>query len=731
MVDFKIGKQVTIEELLEKNKEYEVVTKVEKYDNMKVKIEYIEGVVAGFDTEASSFYNYTLNQKVSITYAWMFGINGDVVLGRTWSEFIDAMELVVEHYHLNENRRLVIYVHNLPYDFQFFRKLFSWNNIFATDTRSVLKAIANIGLEFRCSYMLAGCSLEVVGKNLHKYKVNKMVGDLNYDLLRTPITKLSNKEIGYCIHDVLVLMAYIREELEYYGSITKIPLTNTGKVREYCRKKCLGPKNYVKYRKMISNLTINGLDEYEMLKRAFQGGFTHSNVNNTNKTISNVHSFDFTSSYPSVMIAYNGYPTSKGYRVHIKSEEKYRQLISQYCVICNVRFIGLKSKINYESYISLSKCYNIKNEVVNNGRIIEADLLDTTITEIDFKIIEEVYTWDKVQFGYGYYYKRGYLPKELLECVLDFYGDKTTLKDVDGMEAEYQLKKGMLNSTYGCCVQDPLNENIEYENDEWSSQIKNIKENDTLSLEEQNLTINTIKVSQINDYNDNKNRFLFYPWGIYITAFARRNLWYGINELKEDYIYSDTDSVKFINLENHKVFFEKYNKWIIDRIKKSCKDNKLDIKKAFPKTIKGKEKPLGVWDYEGCYDNFKTLGAKRYLIEIKKPTIKRKHTTTIGGYSHLKPTIAGVNKKKGGLYLEMLNEPFEEFTDRLTFPEEFSGRLISTYIDDERNGVCTDYLGNKYQYHELSGIHMSKSDYNLTLSPIYLALIGAREEYGI
>ena len=33
-----------------------------------------------------------------------------------------------------------------------------------------------------------------------------------------------------------------------------------------------------------------------------------------------------------------------------------------------------------------------------------------------------------------------------------------------------------------------------------------------------------------------------------------------------------------------------------------------------PKTIKGETKTLGVWDFDGFYTDFKTLGAKRYIF---------------------------------------------------------------------------------------------------------------------
>ena len=39
----------------------------------------------------------------------------------------------------------------------------------------------------------------------------------------------------------------------------------------------------------------------------------------------------------------------------------------------------------------------------------------------------------------------------------------------------------------------------------------------------------------------------------------------------------------------------------------------IDEKLFRPKTIEGEEKIIGVWDFEGVYQVFKTLGAKRYI----------------------------------------------------------------------------------------------------------------------
>ena len=96
----------------------ELYTSLETFDIVvdNKKVEYYN-IPAAFDIEVSSFYagEKSPENKRAIMYIWQFGVNNLVVTGRTWDEFENFISLVQKIMSLNENRKLVVYVHNLPY----------------------------------------------------------------------------------------------------------------------------------------------------------------------------------------------------------------------------------------------------------------------------------------------------------------------------------------------------------------------------------------------------------------------------------------------------------------------------------------------------------------------------------------------------------------------------------------------------------------------------------------
>lgn len=662
---------------------------------------YYYNIPAAFDIEVSSFYKNS--EKQACMYIWQFGILNWVTYGRTWEElklFLNALTALLN---CREGPRLVVYVHNLSYEFQFIRRQFEWDKIFFLDVRKPVYAVTKTGIEFRCSWKLSSKSLAKVGEDLQKYTVHKKTGDLDYKLIRTSVTELSQTELGYCENDIRVVLAYIQEKIEHDGDITKIPLTNTGYVRQFCRSGCF--QNRKVYRAVINGLTLEP-SEYNMLKKGYTGGFTHGNayyVESARRdiTLKNVQSYDFTSSYPSVMVL-EKFPMSKGEEVELTklTMDKFHWYLKTHCCLLTVTLYGVKPKLNFEHPLSSSKCDDKVDVYEDNGRVVEATKLTTTITEQDWFTLTEFYSVKAFDIVKLIVYKKSYLPRSFIQTILELYRRKTELKDVEGEEVNYMISKNMANSAYGMIVTDIVRNVINFDNyaeDPFQSTKPNLKD-------------------EIIKYNMSLNRFLFYPWGVWVCAYARRNLFTGIKECGDDYIYADTDSVKFLHPERHLKYFEDYNNKILEKIDAVCayyKFKEEDRAKFSPKTKKGVVKTIGVWDDEGTYDEFKTLGAKRYLVRKGKK---------------YKLTVAGLNKKTAMEWLEQEAErrkcsPFKLFNDDLCVPASHAGRLIHTYFDEPCEGSIVDYTGKVGHYREETYIHMEESSYDMQISDMFDAFL--------
>ena len=671
---------------------------VKQYERDKKHVVEYVNIECAFDIETTStMYG---GAKFAFMYEWTFGLKDEhsVCYGRTWEQFMELCHRVADYFQLGEERRLVVYVHNLSYEFQFMRKYFNWVNVFASDERKPIKALCDLGIEFRDSYILSGYSLAKLAENLVSHTIKKLVGDLDYSLCRTSETPLSDTELSYCENDVVIVLYYINEQIHDYGNITKLPLTNTGRVRSFVRDACLhssrgwhkkdskGKRD--RYRELMKECTLTPA-QYAMLKRAFQGGFTHASMKYSGQTLHDVFSIDFTSSYPYVMLS-EKFPMSRPIPVDVRKVD-FKALMNDESVglLFDCRITGLHSINTYETYLSESKCMKLVNPIVNNGRVFQADEVVTTLTDIDLKIIKACYEYKTISVSNCYKFHMEYLPESIIKSILKLYGDKTTLKGVDGKEVEYLRAKGMLNSCYGMCVTDIVREENVYSNGEWSKTP---------------ITDDTIE-EQLKKYNESEQRFLYYPWGVWVTAYARRNLWLGILNIGDDYVYSDTDSIKFLNYKNHVGFIEAYNKRCEQKLRTMCNYYHIDFELCRPKTIKGVTKLIGVWDLEGNYETFKTLGAKRYMY-------------TQNGVNHL--TVAGLSKQNGMRYIEANGKnPYEMFNDDMYIPAENTGKNTHTYIDCEMEGDITDYLGHTVHVVSRSAVHMEPCDFTLSISKQY------------
>lgn len=623
-----------------------------------------------FDIETSKIPTDDEGHYQAFMYIWQVCIEGNVVFGRRWEELQEFMKNVVNAYKLSEDERVVVYVHNLSFEFQFIQDFFNFTDVFAMASRSILTA-KTAHLEFRCSYKLSNMSLAKFIENTPNTLHYKGVDDLDYATVRTPDTPLTEIEYGYCFNDVKGLYECVMELLKE-DNIATIPLTSTGYVRRDCRNAMNKNKNN---RKMFLRSRLTLL-QYKLLRECFRGGNTASDRYLTNLILKLVGSYDLSSSYPFQMIA-REYPLGKwnyGVIPDLKTLEEYN---SKYCTIARYTFKNIRLRDEKPiPYIPQSKCLALGDDrEIYNGRILHADFLTISMTNIDFDIVKEQYEYEELAVEEFHYSRKGLLPKELRDTIMYYFEKKSELKGDEEHYYEYMKSKNKLNSIYGMTVTNILNTEIEYHDGEYI---------------EKKMTEEEMQEA-LDKYYKNHRSFLNYSWGVFVTAYARRELEDGLNIAGLDTIYCDTDSVKFIG--NHDKEFEAYN----ERLNKECEEKGI---RNYTE-VNGKRFYMGIFDKEKGYDEFITLGAKKYaFLQNGKLGI----------------TVSGLSKKKGAEELERKGG-LRRFQRNEVFYN--SGRTISQY----NSAKVHDITVNGCTFSTASNLAIVDTTYTLGITDTMLDII--------
>jgi len=321
-------------------------------------------------------------------------------------------------------------------------------------------------------------------------------------------------------------------------------------------------------------------------------------------------------------------------------------------------------------YIPRDKCRNIRKATIDNGRVLDAEYLEITITDIDLRIILDEYNFDDFVAYEVAHARYGNLPPKLIDETIRYFEVKTSMKNVEGQELLYLKAKNKLNSIYGMMAQDPVKQSVLFVNNEFMIQNE---DKETLLL------------------LNNKRAFLAYQWGVWVTAWARYRLEDGIKLAGDNFVYCDTDSVKYLGF----IDWDKYNK---KRIKESKESG------AYATDTNGKIYYMGVYEYEGEYCEFATLGAKKYCYRETSE-------------SELKITIAGVSKKKGGKELEKAGG-ITAFKPEFVFKE--AGGIDAIYNDEPE---ITKYQIENRTIEITSNVVLKDGEYTLGIAAEYEKLL--------
>lgn len=655
------------------------------------------GEITAYDPTISTEDYNTKYLCGAVVYIWMVGINDIVLYGRELDELPEALEILRAH----ATGKPIIYIHNAAYDFQFLRNVVHITDVFARTVRKPMKFEAN-DIEFRCSYMLTRLSLDSWGET-QKLSFKKQKGLLNYDVLRSPLTPLTADELKYCEHDILVMYEGLKKYREKYEELIKIPLTQTGEVRKVVRDLFKGNNRYLF---KITGLQPKTVNEYKRLKAVFAGGETHGNRWNVGRIHEKVASFDKTSDYSYQMLA-EKYPMS---RFTVTTNDLRFMQPDKFAYIIEMTFHNIRVK-TASTYISRSHCIAVRRGKFDNGRIVSAEMIAICITEQDFITISEMYDFDKIDYEKDIERvmrsRKQYLPKPLIEYILVLYGRKTALKNIDEYYDLYCKSKEFINAMFGMCCTDICLPDVFYHNNEWNPEdyVREMhKAEDGHIKSREEILQETLDELQQKFYKN----FLAYQWGVWITAYARRELMRAIIHCGMDEIYHDTDSVKCKNYEKYLDYFDAEDEIMDKKLRAMCDFYDIDFERTRPRRENGKgaPAPLGHWEHEGIYDEFITLGAKKYAYKnLREPdgvSIKKKNEGI-----HI--TVSGVPKKEGAELLKDLSD----FHKGFVFDREKCGRKLLTYLDG-CNPLVT--LPDGYKVHHKYAINMRNNSYTLGIS---------------
>lgn len=672
----------------------------------KKKPKYLVYTFATFDIETTTIDNGT-DTPYGFMYHWQMDVGGYVVTGRRWEEWVKFMLKLVEIFKTDETRNFVVYIHNEAFEFQFIRDFlnayFGGFRVFATQSRKPIYVTTGNGIQFRCSYKLTNMSLEKAVQNELGVVHCKASGDLDYRVIRTADTPLDDTEYGYCVSDVVSLYELIERRLiNEHDNLESIPMTSTGYVRRDCRNSCRKDKDYrEEFLKQEMTESV-----YTLLMEAGRGGNTHANRYMSGRVWHYVDSFDVASSYPAQMFL-RKYPVSKFTPYgEIETMKELDGLLSEYACLFRVIFTGLEVRDNIGMpYIAISKATaHSKHISLDNGRVLsvinredrenDRGYLALTLTDVDFQIIKEQYTWDDMSISDFHIATYGYLPDALLSQVMAYFKAKTELKDKikeaeergDEEEAAnlaylYAKSKNRLNGIFGMCYTNPVHNVISINEDgEWIEDAPEI-------------------ASALKKYWKSRNSFLVYAWGVWITAWARRHLEDLFNALGEDkVIYGDTDSGKAVDVDISK----------IDAL--NAKIMALADERGAYCDYNGTRYYMGIYEHENKVPiaKFKTLGAKKYVYEDEKG---------------LHVTISGVSKKLGAKELGTI----DNFVPGFIFKD--AGGLTLYYNDAEQgiHQITVDGCAMT----TASNIGMVDSTYEIGITREYAELIGYNIYYDI
>lgn len=659
---------------------------------------------AAFDIETTRY------QDMAFMYIWQFAIGQDlVVYGRTWPEFQEWLRILEGELRLAHDFQLVVFVHDLRYEFGFCRTLLHIDegSIIARTERKIIAFKAGC-FEFRDSYSYTEQPLRELGKAVGIPKGE----DFDYSAIRLSCSSLSAEELKYCENDVRILTEYFAAARdEFGGTFSRVPLTLTKRVERFISsemaRSCTRTERYHMAGRQLDAGKEEDYNILKYLRIAYFGGFNYATTAYQSDTLRGVFGADIDTSYISQIMLHR-FPMTKFKKMDTDSTwflDHLQELIdgtgsfkNRACLI-HFKASYIKAYIPELAFMPIyPKNYLHRapeaRRRMKTEHIAECANVDTVLTDIDFRMLLKHY--DVTGLDIQEVYTSRYMPlpeyviqaaitlaaqKKVMKAEIQHYKDAGEVPPVQDV-AEYVRVKSMCARIYGVFVKDPI-------------RMQYVFDNNSGKVVPAGLT-GIDKAAEGLDINgEGRKNFspTLYQWGVWVASWARKSLLDPLYEIattcpmkqpagffNRSVIYSDTDSIYWYDNPEGLQIIQAYNKRIEAAVTKFCR--KYNVNQDWIR---------GIGEYRiDWYSHFKVVGLKQYAF-IQNGNFQYH----ISGLPQPERNSRGEVIK--GMYFEQFEtaaEKLEAVTEDLTIPAELTGTLKSRYIDDPTSCCVSDEDGN-------------------------------------
>lgn len=459
----------------------------------------------------------------------------------------------------NKKENYVLYFHNLKFDGEY---IFNYllNNDYKCikdkrdrENKTFTALISDTGQFYSIEIFFETKNKKHVNKvtiydslKILNFSVDKIAKDFNLPIRKLELDYHVKREIGHILTEQEI--DYIKNDVEIIARALEFMFN------ENLNKMTIGSDALHNYKEMNTNFSkYFPILPYEIdldIRRSYKGGFTYLNEVYKEKETGSGIVLDVNSLYPSVM-KYEKLPF--GEPLYFDGEYKEDTLYSLYIQTFSCSFELKKGKI--PSIQIKNNLSFLPNEYIKSSN---GDIVTLTLTNIDLKLFFENYDVYDLIYHSGWKFKG---IKGLFTNYIDYWSERKITAKKEKNNVLYIISKLMLNSLYG---KFGLNPNVQGKYP---------------YLNEDGIVKYKMYPKEIRDS-------IYIPVASFITSYARNKTIrtsqaikdYTIKNYNKDYyIYSDTDSIHFLDID------ENILKSFVD-----IDDYKLGAWKIESKFIKGK-----------------------------------------------------------------------------------------------------------------------------------------------